>query len=106
MKISATPGTTAAADARLPGGHPFAAHLRRAADAEAARTHSLWTPEDGPLPSLYVSHGAPMLFELTDWMTQLHTWARTLRRGCRSASGSTSGEAAEVVDEVRRGGCC
>lgn len=75
MKTSAT---TAAADARIPGGHPFAVHLRRAADAERASTHSSWTPEDGPLPSLYISHGAPMLFEMTDWMTQLHTWARTL----------------------------
>ncbi len=38
----------------------------------------MWTPDDGPLPSLYISHGAPMLFEMTDWMTQLHTWARAL----------------------------
>jgi 4,5-DOPA dioxygenase extradiol len=70
--------TTAAADARIPGHHPFAAHLRRAADAERKRPHRLWTPDDGPLPSLYLSHGAPMLFEMTDWMTQLHTWARDL----------------------------
>ncbi|KGN41327.1 extradiol ring-cleavage dioxygenase [Knoellia aerolata DSM 18566] len=30
------------------------------------------------MPSLYLSHGAPMLFEMTDWMTELHTWARSL----------------------------
>jgi 4,5-DOPA dioxygenase extradiol len=69
--------TTAAADARIPSQHPFAAHLHRAA-AERATPHRLWTPEDGALPSLYLSHGAPMLFEMTDWMTQLHDWARTL----------------------------
>ena len=67
--------TTAAADALIPAGHPFAAHLLRAA---SAGEHRSWTPEDGPLPSLYLSHGAPMLFEMADWMTQLHGWARAL----------------------------
>jgi 4,5-DOPA dioxygenase extradiol len=69
---------TAAADARIDAGHPFAAHLRRAAAVEQANPHHLWTPEDGPLPSLYVSHGAPMLFEMADWMSELHSWARQL----------------------------
>jgi 4,5-DOPA dioxygenase extradiol len=72
------PGTTAAADARIPARHPFAAHLRRAAAVEQVDPHRLWTPEDGALPSLYLSHGAPMLFEMGDWMTQLHDWARSL----------------------------
>jgi len=66
---------TAAADAQIPAGHPFAAHLRRAA---STGPHRPWTPADGPLPSLYLSHGAPMLFEMADWMTQLHDWARAL----------------------------
>ncbi|HEX2075673.1 MAG TPA: class III extradiol ring-cleavage dioxygenase [Geodermatophilus sp.] len=70
--------TTAAADARIPAQHPFAAHLRRHAEAERVNPHRLWTPADGPLPSLYLSHGAPMLFEMTGWMTQLHDWARAL----------------------------
>jgi 4,5-DOPA dioxygenase extradiol len=70
--------TTALADARIPERHPFAAHLRRAAAAERAAAHKEWSPADGPLPSLYLSHGAPMLFEMTDWMTQLHSWARAL----------------------------
>jgi 4,5-DOPA dioxygenase extradiol len=69
---------TAAADARIDVRHPFAAHLRRAAAAERANAHQVWTPEDGPLPSLYISHGAPMLFEMADWMTELHSWARQL----------------------------
>ena len=72
--------TTARADARIPGHHPFARHLARTAAAERRASHRAWTPEDGPLPSLYLSHGAPMLFEMTDWMTQLHTWARHLPR--------------------------
>ena len=70
--------TTAAADARIPAEHPFAAHLRHAAAMERAEPHRPWTPAAGPLPALYISHGAPMLFEMPDWMTQLHTWARAL----------------------------
>ena len=70
--------TTAAADALIPAAHPFAGHLRRAAAAERAAPHRLWTPDDGPLPSLYLSHGAPMLFEMEGWMTELHSWARSL----------------------------
>jgi 4,5-DOPA dioxygenase extradiol len=71
---------TAAADALIPAQHPFAAHLRRAAAVGQAAPHRAWTPDDGPLPSLYLSHGAPMLFEMPDWMTQLHDWARALPR--------------------------
>ena len=78
MTSPAGRGTTAAADLRIPARHPFAAHLRRAADAERASAHRLWTPDDEPLPSLYISHGAPMLFEMTGWMTELHSWARAL----------------------------
>ncbi|HEV7148910.1 MAG TPA: class III extradiol ring-cleavage dioxygenase [Pedococcus sp.] len=69
---------TAAADARISPAHPFAAHLRRAAAAERANSHRVWTPEDGPMPSLYLSHGAPMLFEMAGWMTELYSWARRL----------------------------
>ena len=69
---------TAAADARISATHPFAGHLRRHAQLEAASPRHAWTPADGPLPSLYLSHGAPMLFEMRSWMTELHTWARSL----------------------------
>ena len=56
--------STASADARIPATHPFAAHLQRAAALEAAQPQRLWTPEDGPLPSLYLSHGGgPLPFE-------------------------------------------
>jgi 4,5-DOPA dioxygenase extradiol len=78
MTPPATGSTTAAADSRIPSQHPFATHLRHAAAVEGAAPHRLWTPEDGPLPSLYLSHGAPMLFEMAGWMTQLHDWARAL----------------------------
>ncbi|WP_127502639.1 dioxygenase family protein [Actinoplanes solisilvae] len=68
--------STAVADARIPASHPFAEHLRKAA---AAGEHRAWTPEDGPMPSLYVSHGGgPMPFENPEWLDPLHTWARAL----------------------------
>ena len=72
--------STARADALIPGTHPFAQHLQRVAalDAAATRPHQAWTPADGPLPALYLSHGAPPLFEDAAWMTQLHDWARRL----------------------------
>jgi len=78
MTSTGARSTTAAADRRIPAHHPFAAHLRRAAVAERAVTHRAWTAEDGPLPSLYISHGAPMLFEMADWMTELDSWAHAL----------------------------
>jgi len=68
--------TTAAADAMIPAQHPFAGHLRNAAAERSP--HALWTPEDGALPSLYISHGAPPLFEDAGWMRELHGWARSL----------------------------
>lgn len=57
--------------------HPYAAHLRAVA---AASSHRPWQPEDGPLPALFLSHGAPPLFEDADWMRQLLAWARSLPR--------------------------
>jgi len=65
--------TTAVADARIPAAHPFAAHLRRVAAVEAEAPHRVWTPEDGPLPSLYLSHGGgPMPFGSPEWLDPLH----------------------------------
>jgi len=57
--------------------HPFETHLARVARADE---HAAWTPADGPLPALYLSHGAPPLFEDAVWMEQLFTWARSMPR--------------------------
>ncbi|WP_432843085.1 dioxygenase family protein [Dactylosporangium sp. CA-092794] len=43
-----------------------------------ARDHRPWRPEDGPLPTLYLSHGAPPLFDDGPWMRELFAWARSL----------------------------
>jgi 4,5-DOPA dioxygenase extradiol len=70
---------TAAADALLPRQHPFVRHLEQVATSTVA-PHRVWTPHDGPLPSLYISHGAPPLLEDAEWMRELHGWARSLPR--------------------------
>lgn len=69
--------STDAADALVPPHHPFARHLLTAA---TAGPHPAWRPEDGPLPALYVSHGAPPLFEDAGWMSRLFAWARSMPR--------------------------
>jgi 4,5-DOPA dioxygenase extradiol len=74
---SSTSSSTAAADALVDPRHPFAAHLRHVA---GLGEHRAWTPDDGPLPALYLSHGAPPLFEHTAWMRELAAWARALPR--------------------------
>jgi 4,5-DOPA dioxygenase extradiol len=79
MTTPATSTTTAIADAGIPSAHPFAAHLRRVAALEAERPHRVWTPEDGALPSLFLSHGGgPMPFGSPEWLDPLHRWARAL----------------------------
>lgn len=44
----------------------------------AAREQRSWTEADGALPSLYLSHGAPPLFDDGPWMRDLHTWALSM----------------------------
>ena len=77
--MTTTSVTTAAADARIPAAHPFAAHLRRVAALDASQPQRAWTPDDGPLPALYLSHGGgPLPLEAPEWLDPLHHWARTL----------------------------
>ncbi len=45
---------------------------------ERARAQRDWTPADGPLPALYISHGAPPLFDDGPWMGELLDWAQSL----------------------------
>ncbi|MCE0536593.1 dioxygenase [Kineosporia rhizophila] len=43
-----------------------------------SRAQRDWTPADGALPALYLSHGAPPLFDDGPWMDQLHAWAQQM----------------------------
>ncbi|MFI1916887.1 DODA-type extradiol aromatic ring-opening family dioxygenase [Nocardia sp. NPDC020380] len=38
----------------------------------------LWVPADGPLPSLFVSHGAPFTLDDPQWLDDLFTWAQSM----------------------------
>ncbi|HEX5994208.1 MAG TPA: class III extradiol ring-cleavage dioxygenase [Jiangellales bacterium] len=44
----------------------------------ASRSQPAWTPDDGPLPALYLSHGAPPLFDDAQWIRELFGWAQQL----------------------------
>jgi 4,5-DOPA dioxygenase extradiol len=57
--------------------HPYVTHVR---GTRAAPAHRAWSPGEGALPALYLSHGAPPLFEDADWMARLFAWARSLPR--------------------------
>jgi 4,5-DOPA dioxygenase extradiol len=54
----------------------FDAFLRER--APESREQRPWAPTDGALPTLYLSHGAPPLFNDAHWMTQLFDWALTM----------------------------
>ena len=43
-----------------------------------ARDQKLWSPSDGPLPSLFVSHGAPFTLDDPQWLSDLFGWARSM----------------------------
>lgn len=43
-----------------------------------ARDQRTWEPSDGPLPSLFVSHGAPPTLDDATWLRELFTWGQTM----------------------------
>ncbi|MGW2020325.1 DODA-type extradiol aromatic ring-opening family dioxygenase [Streptomyces sp. NPDC001927] len=43
-----------------------------------AHEQRLWTPTDGALPSLFISHGAPFTLDDPQWLDDLFTWAQSL----------------------------
>jgi 4,5-DOPA dioxygenase extradiol len=46
--------------------------------APSAAIRRAWTPEDGPMPALYLGHGAPPLLDDRGWMEQLFGWSQQL----------------------------
>lgn len=49
-----------------------------ATDASSSRNQEAWSEEHGPMPSLYLSHGAPPVFDDTHWMGQLFGWSQSM----------------------------
>ncbi|HNJ78542.1 MAG TPA: class III extradiol ring-cleavage dioxygenase [Marmoricola sp.] len=54
----------------------YDALLARTLPAEAERR--TWTPADGPMPALFVSHGAPPTLDHEAWLSDLHTWSTSM----------------------------
>src|SRR4051812_45588440 len=46
--------------------------------AQASRDQAHWRAEDGPMPALYLGHGAPPLFNDAKWISQLFEWSMAL----------------------------
>jgi len=44
----------------------------------ASRLQVAWSEGDGPLPALYLSHGAPPVFDDLHWMNQLFNWSQSI----------------------------
>jgi len=58
---------------------PASAYSRfLAGRAVEARSQGEWTEDDGPVPALYLSHGAPPLFDDPLWIGQLFDWSQSL----------------------------
>lgn len=43
-----------------------------------ARAQRRWEPADGPLPSLFVSHGAPPTLDDAQWLRDLYEWGQSM----------------------------
>ncbi|GAA4606379.1 4,5-DOPA dioxygenase extradiol [Actinoplanes octamycinicus] len=43
-----------------------------------ARSQQRWTPADGALPALFVSHGAPPTLDDPRWLDDLYTWGQSM----------------------------
>ncbi|MCH1866166.1 dioxygenase [Nocardioides sp. CFH 31398] len=47
-------------------------------DAPRTRDQRAWSEDDGALPALFLSHGAPPLYEDAHWISQLFSWSVSL----------------------------
>lgn len=65
--------------------------------ADAFRQQQSWSPAYGAMPALYLSHGAPPLFNDPHWMTQLADWALSLPKPTGVLIVSAHWEAAPVL---------
>jgi 4,5-DOPA dioxygenase extradiol len=58
----------------------MSATTARTERTEPAGAVRVWSEDDGPMPALYLGHGAPPLVDDPTWTSQLAGWARDLPR--------------------------
>ena len=46
--------------------------------APSSHDQPRWTPDAGPMPALFLSHGAPPLFDDPLWISELFAWSQAL----------------------------
>jgi len=56
-----------------------------------------WQPSDGPLPALYIGHGAPPLLDDAEWMSQLSAWTLSMPKPRAALIVSAHWEAAPLM---------
>ena len=59
-----------------PAGAAFDEFLREV--APTSHDQAEWTPGSAPMPALYLSHGAPPLFDDPLWISELFAWSQAL----------------------------
>ena len=57
-------------------GAAFDAFLPNA--VKRSKAQRAWAPADGPIPAMFISHGAPPLFDDGPWMNSLLSWTTSL----------------------------
>ena len=62
-----------------------------------SRDQVAWSPDAGPLPTMFISHGAPPLLDDAPWMTELSTWSFALPKPRAILIASAHWEAAPLM---------
>jgi 4,5-DOPA dioxygenase extradiol len=64
--------------------------------ALTSRDQRRWQPEDGRMPALYISHGAPPVFDDPLWISELFAWSQALPKPTAILIVSAHWEAAPI----------
>jgi 4,5-DOPA dioxygenase extradiol len=86
----------------MTAGAAFDQFLRDQAPASVGQR--VWTPEDGTMPALYISHGAPPVFDNAAWMTEMFDWSQSLPKPTAILIVSAHWEAAPLTLSVADAG--
>jgi len=83
-------------------GRAYDAFVRDA--APSSREQRSWAPEDGIMPAMYLSHGAPPVFDDAHWISQLFAWSQSMPKPTAVLIVSAHWEAAPLSLSAARAG--